>query len=125
MGKWIVVTVMFCFGLVSHAEEGHSNACAKDRETLCGNIEPGEGRIMKCMRDNKDKLSTECKAQHEKMKSHMKGVKEACHDDVEKICGDVKAGKGRIIKCMHENKDKLSEGCKAEMETGKKMRKGH
>ncbi|UXR63763.1 cysteine rich repeat-containing protein [Bdellovibrio bacteriovorus] len=125
MGKWIVVTVMLCFGMMSHAEEATSNACAKDRETLCGNVEPGAGRMMKCMRDNKDKLSAECKAHHAKMKSHMKAVKEACHDDVEKVCGDVQGGKGRIIKCMHDNKDKLSESCKAEMASGRKMRKGH
>ena len=131
MGKLIVVCALVLgFGSLSMADEGGAGgACAKDRETLCKGVEPGEGRIAKCMMENKDKLSAECKAQHEKMKGMMQEVKEACHDDVEKFCGDVKAGKGRIIKCMKEHKDELSAACKAEVENAKearkKARKGH
>lgn len=98
--------------------------CAKDRETLCGNVEKGEGRIMKCMHDNMDKVSAECKAHMEKMKEHMKEAHEACADDVQFVCGGIKPGRGAIMKCLKENKDKLSEGCKAELEKGKKHRRG-
>ena len=38
-----------------------------------------------------------------------------CREDVEKFCKDVEKGEGRIIKCMREHKDQLSEGCKQKM----------
>lgn len=136
MKKWIVATLVVCFSTMSFAHEHEhgqggqgQGACAKDRETLCGNIEPGEGRVMKCMKENKDKLSAECKAQHEKMKKQMKDVSEACQEDVEKFCSDTKPGKGRIMRCMKEHKEELSAECKAEVaeakDARKKMKKGN
>lgn len=132
MGKLITIsTFVVCIGFWSHAEHGkpHNGPCAKDRETLCGNIEHGDGRVMKCMDENKDKLSAECKEHREKMsekrKEVQKELKEACHDDVEKFCDDVEQGQGRIMKCMKDYKDELSSGCKQEVESIKaKHKKG-
>lgn len=127
MAKLITIcTLFFCVGSLSQATENkhHEGPCAKDRETLCGNIEPGEGRIMKCMQDNKDKASAECKAHmKEKMNAHFKGVKEACHGDAEKFCADVKHGEGRMMKCMKEHHNELSNGCKQEVENMKAKHK--
>lgn len=97
--------------------------CAKDRETLCKGVEQGEGRIHKCMKENKEKLSAECKAHVESMKDKMKDMKEACHDDAEKFCGDVKHGHGRMMKCMSSHKDELSAACKETVKDAKEMRK--
>ncbi|MNL86129.1 Cysteine rich repeat protein [compost metagenome] len=58
------------------------------------------------------------------MKEAFKDVKEACHDDVEKYCANVKSGRGRIMKCMKEHKEQLSPACKAEVEEMKKNRRG-
>ncbi len=37
-------------------------ACAQDVKTLCPGVQPGEGRIMACLRPQRDKLSEGCKA---------------------------------------------------------------
>lgn len=122
MKKFFATLVLVCgFATLAHAQG--DGPCAADREKFCGKIEKGDGRVMKCMMEHKDQLSAECKAQHEKMKEHMKDVKEACHDDVEKFCGTVEHGKGRVMKCMREHKEELSAGCKAEMESKKEMRR--
>lgn len=34
--------------------------CRTDIETLCARVEPGEGRIAACLRDNRDKVSPAC-----------------------------------------------------------------
>ena len=122
MKTWMALSALIlAFGLTATANS--ENACKKDMETLCAGVEPGEGRLRKCMMENKDKFSTECKAQHEKMKEAMKDVHEACHDDAEKFCGDVKKGRGRMIKCMKEHKDEVSQSCKDEMMKVKETRK--
>lgn len=130
MGKLITVCAfVLCMGSVVQANDDDKSGqgpCAKDRETLCANMEPGEG-LMKCMMENKEKFSAECKEHHEKMreqrKENLKGIKEACHGDAEKFCGDIKHGKGRIMKCMKSHKEDLSEGCKQEVESMKEKHK--
>ena len=87
------VFFVLALGSFAQAEEATTpaaaaggGACAADVAQLCSGVEHGDGRIAKCLRDNKDKVSAECKANHEKMKAAFKEVKEACHDDVEKFC---------------------------------------
>lgn len=107
-----VISLLFVLSLsfAVHANEG---PCAKDRETYCGNVEQGEGRVMKCMEDHSDKLSTECKEFRAKAKEDVKEVAAACQEDVEKLCAGKK--KKALIRCLHKNKSKLSDGCKAEV----------
>jgi hypothetical protein len=40
------------------------------------------------------------------------GAREACKPDAEKFCSDVKPGGGRIISCMRQHQDELSQACK-------------
>lgn len=119
MLKFLVFGVVLVGGLSFARAEG---PCAADRAKFCGDVKMGEGAMMKCMHSHKDELSAGCKEHWTSMKSEMKEAHEACHGDVEKLCGDVKRGKGRIVKCLREHKDQLSDGCKAEFE---KMKEKH
>ena len=38
------------------------NTCGRDLQTLCGQVERGDGRMMQCVADNETKLSTQCAA---------------------------------------------------------------
>jgi len=38
-----------------------NTACRVDVEAACAGLEPGEGRLMQCIRDNPEKLSQPCK----------------------------------------------------------------
>ena len=37
----------------------------------------------------------------------------ACHQDMQRLCGEVKPGEGRIIKCMMDNEARASPACAA------------
>jgi hypothetical protein len=41
------------------AKEGRE-ACKADVEKFCKDVKPGGGKIMKCLKDNESKLSSEC-----------------------------------------------------------------
>jgi hypothetical protein len=41
-------------------------------------------------------------------------MRKACAEDAKKLCTDVKAGDGRIAKCLKQHGQELSQGC-AEM----------
>jgi hypothetical protein len=47
-------------------------ACEPDVKALCANVERGGGRIAQCLRDNRDKVSVECKTQMQAMGARMK-----------------------------------------------------
>jgi hypothetical protein len=36
----------------------------------------------------------------------------ACHDDVDRLCKDVKQGEGRILECLKTHQSDVSKGCK-------------
>lgn len=122
LGAMLVATSL---AVTSHAKE--DGPCKTDRETLCKDVEHGDGRMMKCFKDNEDKLSAGCKAhmaeKKEKMKEMMKEISESCKGDVETHCAHIEKGKGRIMKCMKENKEKLSDACKAEIKEQRGKRK--
>ena len=46
-------------------------------------------------------------------------VREACHDDVERLCKDVKPGDGRLRECLRAHKDELSAGCQTAIREAK------
>ncbi|MGZ3775030.1 MAG: cysteine rich repeat-containing protein [Pseudobdellovibrionaceae bacterium] len=128
MAKLITIcALVLCFGSLSQAndEKHHEGPCAKDREALCGKVEPGEGRVMKCMEENKGKVSPQCKEHMEEMGKNAHGAMKACHEDMEKFCGKVEHGEGRVMKCMKEHKDSLSSSCKEHMEKMKDHMKDH
>jgi hypothetical protein len=98
--------------------------CHSDVQKLCGNVERGGGRIMKCLRENEAQLSPECKTQREAMKGARKEIHESCEDDVQSLCGGINPGEGRIIQCLKSKSDLVSADCKASWEAKKLLRKG-
>jgi cysteine rich repeat protein len=48
------------------------------------------------------------------------GAREACKPDMQKFCADVKPGGGRIIACLRDHKDQLSQACSDAMASAAK-----
>jgi hypothetical protein len=42
----------------------------------------------------------------------MQEVRAACQADVQKLCAGVQPGGGRIVACLKEHKEEVSDGCK-------------
>ena len=99
-------------GSVTAAEE---NPCKADIQKLCGDVQPGQGRIQACLKQHKDEISQECKdriaAAVEKIQEKVAVVAEACKGDAAKLCPGVEPGEGRILKCLLQQKEKLSAEC--------------
>lgn len=89
-----------------------ANPCREDIQKFCSGIEPGQGRIAQCLKQNESRLSAACREKGPDMKARFKAAQEACVADVKKHCSGVEPGGGRIIQCLQENEDKLSAECK-------------
>lgn len=99
----------------SHHGKGGDGPCKADIEKFCKDVPKGGGAVMKCLKEHQSELSPACQEKGKEMKEHFKEVKKACKDDVKKLCPGVKAGHGAIMKCLKENEDKVSPGCKDAM----------
>jgi hypothetical protein len=112
-------------------------ACGSDLATLCGTIERGGGRKVRCLKDNQAKLSPTCATaiqnvldgrdvRHSNDRprdgkpagsltnqplSNAADIRAICRSDIATVCAGVERGQGRIAKCLEENASKLSTAC--------------
>lgn len=87
-----------------------AEACRSDVEKFCSSVEPGEGRVHKCLRDNRKKLSSSCRKEElllEETESESielsVSLMKACSAERQLFCGDVAPGQARVFRCLAEN----------------------
>ena len=97
------------------APEGILSVCHDDVQKFCAKVKPGQGRVSRCLMGHESDLSEACKTRLENVLGHMKEAREACSDDAKKFCKDTQGGHGRIIACLKQHSDELSDDCKTEM----------
>jgi Cysteine rich repeat len=85
-----------------------ADACKADAETLCKGVRPGQGRILHCLDEHKDKVSSACSAKMAEAQS-----RHPCVADMQRLCKDVQPGQGRMMECMKKHEAELSAECKA------------
>ncbi|PJZ70880.1 hypothetical protein CH373_06340 [Leptospira perolatii] len=90
-----------------------NHPCLNDKQTHCAGVQPGQGRMWKCLNNHMPKLSEQCKAHVMGMKGDMHGKMGACYEDREKHCANMQPGQGRILQCLKEKESELSPECKA------------
>lgn len=111
-------------GIVETVAEG----CKTELESYCSQVTPGEQRVLACLYAHNDKLSGQCQnalydaaVELEKAITALKIVAVGCEQDIDTICADVIAGEGRILQCLMDNQDQVSDTCgKAMTEVGMK-----
>jgi hypothetical protein len=111
----LVLSLALAFPAAAEADK-HAGPCKADAEKFCKDVEPGGGRIKKCLKEHEADLSPECKAKGSEMKKKVDAMKaefaEACKEDKDKFCKDVEEGKGGLKKCIKEHEAELSDKCK-------------
>jgi hypothetical protein len=91
--------------------EEFAEACKADAEKVCKGVQPGEGRVLRCLVEKKDQVSPACRQKIEEgERAH------PCYTETLRLCKDVKPGEGRIAECLKRNESQLSGACKAKIE---------
>jgi hypothetical protein len=95
------------------------NACSKELKTYCSQVEPGNKRLVACMKAHEDKLSDGCIYGLNRAAYFLKSfavavpyVFQQCRADAAALCPGVKIGDGRIISCLKKNEAKVGKPCK-------------
>ena len=94
-------------------------SCEADIKQYCSQVTPGEGRLLHCAAAHEDKLSGQCSyalyqaaSLLEQLSMAIVYVAESCETEIKTLCGDVKAGEGRVLSCLEGNSEPLGEPCK-------------
>ncbi|MEL6266493.1 MAG: cysteine rich repeat-containing protein [Pseudomonadota bacterium] len=100
------------------------DACAPEIENICGDVEPGHGRIAACLYAHEDQVSDTCDAAMadtadaiDLFFDRLQQLKSACGEDIRAQCSGLAPGEGRILSCLAENSASLSETCGELMST--------
>ena len=118
-----VATLWMSAAAVHVAAAQGQSPCADDMQKFCQDVQPGAGRIARCLKEHENDLSLVCKQQIAEVKKKVHEFREACEDDFLRLCSGVKPGGGRIIKCLKEHESELSPECKTKMDTQKGQHK--
>ena len=89
------------------------DACAADVEKFCKDVPVGAGRRYKCLKEHEKELSEACHKHVADVQSRVRGVREACWDDVSRFCQDAPRDPGHILSCLKAHESDLSDSCKA------------
>ena len=96
--------------------------CEQELTAWCGEVTPGEGRLLACLYAHQDKLSPDCEyalykaeAQLERTLGSLTYTDNECRNDLMNYCADVRPGEGRLLDCLKKNEAKVSARCKTEL----------
>jgi len=110
---YVLILVLLSLSIVVAADAyAKDNPCGKDIAKFCKNIEPGEGRLLKCLKLSEEDLTPQCKKQLIQIEKAVEEVQNACADDYAIFCSSLLPGQGRIAACLEKNKKILTPKCK-------------
>lgn len=115
-----IVLLAAGFAAGAHAQGKGEGACAPDAKKFCGDVKPGGGRVLKCMKSHEAELSPACKSELKAAAERVEQVRQECEADAKKFCKGIKPGQGRILSCLKSHQSELAPACAAEFKRGGK-----
>ncbi|BDA41257.1 probable Golgi apparatus protein 1 [Coccomyxa sp. Obi] len=112
-----------------------AEACRTDVDKYCKHIEPGEGRVHQCLRDNFQKLQDGCRKEELKLNIIQSRdvrlrpkLNKACSDEITVFCQGIQPGKGRVFQCLQQSlaQPDFGQACRAQVEErGQRMQEDY
>jgi len=117
--KYLVVLALLALSTTARANGpkrslgGSGGACHDDIDRLCKDVQPGEGRVLECLKTHQADVSKPCASGIQQVTAQLKKLSAACEPDIEKFCWDTPMGKGAVAQCLKKHQADLSDGCKS------------
>jgi hypothetical protein len=104
--------------------------CRADIQKFCADHKGDRAKVMNCLLDHQNDLSDQCKSRVDKKlrkPKNKKGAKKlyrACETDIQEHCQEAGKNKGKVLKCLKDNKKDLEPQCKTKIrKLRRKMRR--
>ncbi len=108
----IVALLFMLTAFAQPPEVDRKGPCREDAQKFCKDVKAGGGRVWKCLKSHETELSQACIDQMAAGKERMRDFGTTCREDRKKFCKDIRPGKGRIVACLKNHEQELSESCK-------------
>jgi hypothetical protein len=82
--------------------------CGQDLQQFCYEVQPGEGRLIRCLSSHQSQLSPSCMSRVAAARPAL-GID--CSQDLKQFCYGVQPGEGRLIRCLSSHESQLSPAC--------------
>ena len=82
--------------------------CGEDLQRFCYGVQPGEGRLIRCLSSHRGQLSPACISRVAEARPAL-GMD--CGQDLQRFCYGVQPGEGRLIRCLSSHRSQLSPAC--------------
>lgn len=89
--------------------------CLDDIQKFCPNSRPDQS-VQDCLKSHEADLTADCKGHVDGLRKTLRQLANICIWDIERFCGDVTPGGGRMGACLKQNEDNLSPICKAQFD---------
>ena len=90
-------------------------ACADDIASICPDVKPGGGAVLRCLGDNLFSVSPGCQEVVRGAREKAAEFQKACTGDAKRLCKGIPRGQGRVLACLESRKADLSPKCQALM----------
>ncbi len=104
--------VLGFLGSSAAAQARFSGPCAETVQKYCGDVVPGQGRVMKCLNDHRDDQSIACKDWIAEQQKSFKELQAACYEEISKLCPVDPSDWIRVLQCLDYNYVSLKLDCR-------------
>lgn len=87
-------------------------ACQQDLAAVCPDLAKGEGGRIKCLRDNRAKLSAICAEALDEARDRLKSTYQACEADRTRLCAAAGSKRADQMACLKERQAELTGECR-------------
>ena len=113
-----ICTLVFLSAPVAMAQQ--RGVCVADIKAKCAGVEPGEGRLIACVKTHAAEFSDPCKARLARVAE----ITKVCAGDIKENCAGKEGSRGRVRACIQKSIANIkSDQCKealAQAVAGKK-----
>ena len=106
----------------AHAVDWIGDSCGKDIDTFCKDVSLGGGRILKCLSQNRARVSPICTnaviyltTLVDRRAAARADVVPICAGDTKTLCPDMRPGDRNLLECLYGKKQNLSAPCRQAM----------
>lgn len=115
-----VLLALLSIGIVNgKARAEDTGPCSTDIAAFCQELPPGDSRIDECLEEHDAQLSPACKLHREELLRKARRAPRECRQDVEQFCMDVRPINRRIMRCLLQNLEGLSNGCRQQLDANR------
>jgi hypothetical protein len=87
-------------------------ACEDDIQSICPDVKPGSGNVLRCLRQSFFSVTPRCQELVRAAQEKVAEFQKACGADARRLCKGIRPGEGRVLACLASKEAELSPECR-------------